>query len=244
MAKGTIEAKATHSASLTAGQSGKGGNIELLGERVGVVDKATINASGEKGGGKILVGGDYQGKNSDVHNAKATYIGKDTTIKADAISNGDGGKVIAWSNEATRAYGDISAKGGSQSGNGGFIETSGHWLDTAGIRINASAPKGQGGNWLLDPFNITIDGTGPTTPGPSFPNWTAGATNSVILNTDIDSQLNAGTSVTIYTAAALRVSDSGDITVAANISKTSGADATLTLRADNAIIINKTSVSV
>ena len=143
LAKGTIEAKTTHLASLTAGQSGKGGNIELLGERVGVVDKATINASGEKGGGKILVGGDYQGKNPAVHNAKATYIGKDTTIKADAISNGDGGKVIAWSNEATRTYGNISAKGGSQSGNGGFIETSGHWLDTAGIRINASAAQGQ-----------------------------------------------------------------------------------------------------
>jgi len=244
LAQGTIEAKATRSASLTKGQTGKGGNIALFGERVGILDKATINASGEKGGGKILVGGDYQGKNPDVHNAKATYIGKGTSIKADAKAHGNGGKVIVWSDEATRAYGNISAKGGSQSGNGGFIETSGHWLDTAGIRINASGPKGQGGNWLLDPFNITIHDIDETTTGPSFPDWTADAPDSAIWNSDINSQLDNGTNVTIYTGGAAG-SQAGNITVAADISKEDvstptlvGGDATLTLKADNAIIIN------
>ena len=135
MAQGTIEAQAT--------QTGKGGNIELLGERVGVLDQARIDASGENGGGQVLIGGDYQGKNPDVHNAKATYVGKDTTIKADAKTHGDGGKVIAWSDNTTRAYGSISAKGGALSGNGGFIETSGHqYLDVEGIRVNASAANG------------------------------------------------------------------------------------------------------
>ena len=231
LAQGTIEAQARH--------VGKGGPIELLGERVGVVDQASINASGENGGGQVLIGGDYQGKKPVVHNAKATYVDKDTTIKADANTNGDGGKVIVWSDEATRAYGDISAKGGKQSGNGGFIETSGHWLDTAGIKINASSSHGLGGEWLLDPYDITIQGfSGPTTSGPSFPNWTAGATSSIIINTDIEAQLNNGTSVTIYTGGATGT-DVGNITVAAtNISKTLGGNATLDLKADNAIIID------
>ncbi|MDD5461271.1 MAG: MBG domain-containing protein [Methylococcales bacterium] len=231
LAKGTIAAQAN--------QSGKGGNIELLGERVGLVDQATINASGKNGGGKILVGGDYQGKNPDVHNAKAIYIGKDTSIKADAKTDGDGGKVIAWSNEATRAYGDISAKGGSQGGNGGFIETSGHWLDTAGIRVNASASKGQDGNWLLDPWDVTIANNGESgdTGGTFSSNtWTPNATGSVITPNTIINALNVGTSVNITTTGTGE--EAGNITVASNISKTDGADATLNLRADNAIIIN------
>ncbi|MDP1664793.1 MAG: hypothetical protein Q8L79_06645, partial [Methylobacter sp.] len=108
-------------------------------------------------GGQVLIGGDYQGKNPNVHNAKATYIGRGTTIKADAKTHGDGGKVIAWADNTTRAYGSISTKGGTQSGNGGFIETSGHqYLDVEGIRVNASAANGAMGNWLLDPNNIKI----------------------------------------------------------------------------------------
>jgi filamentous hemagglutinin family protein len=185
LAQGTIEAQAKQTGSstppvLSAAEglmTGKGGDIALLGERVGVVDRAKIDASGETGGGQVLVGGDYQGKNPDVHNAKATYVGKDTTIKADAKTNGDGGKIIVWSDNATRAYGDISAKGGNQNGNGGFIETSGHWLNTAGIRINASALNGIGGEWLLDPYNITIGSSGSTATGPSFPSWTAKASS-------------------------------------------------------------------
>jgi len=51
---------------------------------------------------------------------------------------------------------DISARGGVQSGNGGFIETSGGYLQVAKA-ADASAPNGTGGTWLLDPKDITID---------------------------------------------------------------------------------------
>ncbi|MGZ5008155.1 MAG: two-partner secretion domain-containing protein, partial [Methylobacter sp.] len=149
LAQGTVEAQAA--------ETGKGGKIELLGEQVGILNRSRIDASGKRGGGEILIGGDYQGKNPDIHNAKATYLGKDSVIKADAKTNGNGGKVVVWANETTHAYGDISAKGGEQSGNGGFIETSGHrYLDVEGIHINASAANGATGNWLLDPNNIQI----------------------------------------------------------------------------------------
>lgn len=222
LAYGAIEAQAT--------QTGKGGKIELLGERVGVLDQAHIDASGENGGGEILIGGDYQGKNPDIHNAKATYVGKDTIIKADAKSNGDGGKVIVWSDESTRAYGDISARGGNLGGNGGFIETSGHWLDINGIKINASSANGQGGEWLLDPFNLVVNGcTGGciVNTGGLFES-NGGATD--VSATDIVNLLNTGTSVTLLTG-------TGNIDVNVPIIKTNVNTASLTLTALNNITI-------
>jgi hypothetical protein len=54
-----------------------------------------------------------------------TYIGADASIKADAITNGGGGKVIAWADDTTRNHGSISARGGALAGDGGFVETSG-----------------------------------------------------------------------------------------------------------------------
>lgn len=146
---GTIEAK---------GSAGKGGRVELLGDKVGVYDAAQVDTSGTTGGGTILVGGDYQGKNSQVRNATAVYFGPQATLKSDATDNGDGGKVIVWANDAARAYGHISARGGANGGNGGFVETSGkHYLDVGTIRVDRSAPNGKAGTWLLDPENVTIN---------------------------------------------------------------------------------------
>lgn len=136
--------------------AGQGGEIQLLGDRVGVLGNALVDASGQSGGGTVLVGGDYQGANADVPNARRTSIDRDVTIKADALDNGDGGKVIVWSDETTRAYGNISARGGKQGGSGGFVETSGHSLDVAGIRVNTGAPNGKSGTWLLDPYDIEV----------------------------------------------------------------------------------------
>ena len=52
-------------------------------------DQASVNASGQSGGGTVLVGGDYQGKNPSVQNASATYVGADASVKADAITSGN-----------------------------------------------------------------------------------------------------------------------------------------------------------
>jgi filamentous hemagglutinin family protein len=147
---GTVEAK---------GASGKGGDIQALGVRVGVVGHGVIDASGDAGGGTVLVGGDYQGKNPDVQNSQRTLIGPDGVIRADAGTSGDGGRVIVWADEDTRFNGGISARGGSQSGNGGFVETSGKQLLGVAGRVDVGAPRGKGGTWLLDPDNVTITGS-------------------------------------------------------------------------------------
>ncbi|MCP3954774.1 MAG: hypothetical protein GY697_21520, partial [Desulfobacterales bacterium] len=104
----------------------------------------------------VLIGGDYQGKNPQIVNAKRTFVGKDASIEADALDEGDGGKVIVWADEVTRYYGDISAAGGSLFGNGGFAEVSGK--DDLIFRgyADLSAPVGDLGTLLLDPLTITI----------------------------------------------------------------------------------------
>ncbi|HKB57099.1 MAG TPA: filamentous hemagglutinin N-terminal domain-containing protein, partial [Lacunisphaera sp.] len=149
LVSGTIDASAT-----APGETG--GRVEITGEHVGLLNTANINASGDAGGGTVLVGGDYQGKNPDVRNATATYFGPGASVNADALNSGNGGKVIVWSDNATRAYGTLSARGGEQGGNGGLVETSGHWLDVAGVHVDTSASLGTRGTWLLDPYNVTI----------------------------------------------------------------------------------------
>ncbi len=81
----------------TSGQTG--GTVYVLGNTVGLIG-ANINASGTNGGGTVLVGGDYQG-HGIVPNADRTYISKDSTINADSLINGNGGRIIVWANQAT-----------------------------------------------------------------------------------------------------------------------------------------------
>ena len=161
-ADGKIILKASGDTLLEAGSVtsatgvGTGGSVSVLGERVALTGDARIDASGNAGGGTVLVGGDYQGKNAEVQNARQAWVGKDASIRADAQGTGNGGKVIVWSDDATRAFGTISARGGAAGGNGGLVETSGHYLDVNGARIDAGAANGSSGSWLLDPLNIEI----------------------------------------------------------------------------------------
>ena len=143
-----------------SGTAGKGGRIEVLGNRVAVFGEASLAATGATGGGTILVGGDYQGRNPDIHNSTITFVGANATLDASATTEGDGGTIIAWGNDTTRAFGSFKATGGSASGNGGFVETSAHHLDVAGIRVDTSAAHGATGSWLLDPDYITVSSYG------------------------------------------------------------------------------------
>ena len=217
---------------------GQGGKISLLGEQVGVVGSARVNASGDNGGGQILVGGDRQGKNPAIHNAKATFLSTSGELKADAKTSGNGGKVIVWADKSTRAYGSISTKGGQFGGDGGFVETSGAWLDTSGIQVNAAANHGQNGQWLLDPNNITIQAQGNNAFVKNAPDWTTENDNAVVTTASIEAALNNGTSVSITSGSAGNNSQVGDITVNSTINKSAGGDANLSLFAQHNIVIN------
>lgn len=226
---------ATGFTSITSrGRRGQGGNVTLTGDDISLQDTTTINVSGAFGGGNALIGGDWQGSHS-VYQATTVYMGQNVIIDASATDNGNGGKVVLWSdirnaNGWTNVYGGIYAKGGVNGGDGGQIETSGHAVDTAGVKINAGTTFGLGGLWLLDPYNYTI-----------------GAGEASVIVTS----LNTGTSVTIDTAYSptgsptgttgdilglvnfpgLVAGTPGDITLTSSIAKTAGGDATLTFKA-------------
>ena len=220
------------------GSDGPGGKVYLLAPRVALIRRALIDVTGDLGGGMALIGGDFQGKNPFIQNASRTYFGPDAVIRADAITAGDGGKVIVWSDDGTQAYGTISARGGALSGNGGFVETSGKtWLDFRAT-VDTSAPHGAFGTLLLDPYNLTIEAANPDLNGDSTTGDDLASTtlffgtfagqNSVITNGAVNTQLGLG-NVTLQA--------SNDLTVNAPIS-TGTPGRTLTLQAGAAVNIN------
>ena len=140
----------TSSGTLTA----PGGEVRMLGQIATLTGEAKIDVSGDAGG-TVLVGGDYQGKNPDILNAEYTFIEPGVKINADSLTQGNGGKVIFWSDAATHFYGNISAQGGPLGGDGGFVEVSGKQLDYQGM-TNTLAPLGMTGTLLLDPATVTI----------------------------------------------------------------------------------------
>ena len=138
------------------GPNARGGTIQVLGNEI-VLLGAKLDASGDAGGGTLLVGGDFQGKNVTIPNAQTTALNFSTTLKADARTSGDGGKVVVWSDARTDYFGNASARGGAQSGNGGLIEISGKENLVFGGLADAGAANGRPGMLLLDPKNIIID---------------------------------------------------------------------------------------
>ena len=221
------------------GTGSTGGNIEVLGNRVAVTDNASLDASGQSGGGTVLVGGDYQGKNPDVQNASVSYLGPQASIKADAITNGDGGKVIVWADDTTRFYGSISARGGVNGGDGGFVEVSGKGqLDFRG-NVDTRAPLGTFGTLLLDPTNIVVQAANPDIAGN-----TTGL--DIQLAADLSNSANYGAVTSIITGTALgNLVDTANVTLAATNDITVNDVVTwgtstfaLTLNAGNNISIN------
>ncbi|WP_339377586.1 two-partner secretion domain-containing protein [Calothrix sp. NIES-2100] len=171
-----------------------GGTVQLLGERVGLLNNAQIDVSANKGGGTVLIGGDFQGSGT-TPTAKRTYIGPRVNINANALSTGNGGNVIIASDEVTGFYGNITARGGSVSGNGGLVQVSGKQNLIFRGSVDNSAIKGLFGRLLLDTKNIIIaNGSGNGTD--SFALNNSGISGS-ILSAPL-SQINKAAPTTIY----------------------------------------------
>ena len=168
-----------------ASSGGDGGRAQVLGEQVHLTYNASIDASGETGGGDVLIGGDYQGGNPEIRNADTTFVSSNATVTADAESSGDGGKVIVWADDSTYFYGDISATGGEQSGDGGFAEVSGKENLLYRGHTDLKAPQGQRGTLLLDPVTLTvIDATAGGEEDGNLPTITAASNlGGVVVNT-------------------------------------------------------------
>jgi len=133
-----------------------GGTVKVLGNRVALSSGATINVSGNAGGGTALIGGNFHGAGPE-RSARITTVAAGATIKADAVGRGNGGKVAVWSNDTTNFDGVIYARGGDLTGNGGFVETSGKQnLSVQSGSVKTTAPHGSVGDWLMDPASIIV----------------------------------------------------------------------------------------
>ncbi|EJM88570.1 beta strand repeat-containing protein [Pseudomonas sp. GM60] len=215
----------------------RGGDVSLTGEYVGLFDSGRINADGDVAGGTVLLGGDYQGSGG-VHQATATYMDSDARISADALSNGNGGKVILWSLDSTQFHGGISVKGAGNQGRGGLVETSGHALEVTGI-VDLSAVSGQGGTWLIDPFNINITAGASSGATSTSPFTSSGAASSNLSSATLNASLSEGANILVCTSSV--GGTSGDINVLDNVRGVG--NATLTLQAHRNIVMTNTSIS-
>jgi hypothetical protein len=173
-----------------------------MGQNVAVIGHSSIDVSGAAGGGDIRIGKDARELNGP--EAGVTFIGRDVALQARA----------------------------TQSGHGGMIETSAHTLNVQSTKISTLAVNGETGQWLLDPWNVTISSS-PTSDG-SFSGgvFTPTATSNINVG-DLVAQLSS-THVNVTTGST--GTENGDITLANDLTY-SGTNS-LTLTAAGAIIMN------
>jgi filamentous hemagglutinin family protein len=180
----------------------QGGKVAVIGRNVGLFGTSNINASGAAGGGEIRVGRDDTDPNA--FEANATVVARGVQLKAEA----------------------------TQTGNGGLIETSGHYLNVSGAQVSTKAATGQSGTWLLDPYNVTISNAATSTEDFSGGAYTPTADDSIINIDDLLANLENG-SVSILTAG--EGSQAGDITVSSDLDYSGAND--LTLIADGSVYL-------
>ena len=230
------------------GPAGSGGQLRVFGRDIVLGAGLAVEASGPAGGGKVLVGGELQGAFGGAPNAYTLRMDATARIAADATDTGPGGYVILWADDTTRAHGHISARGGPQGGDGGFIETSGRRMLEVTRPADASAPRGRPGTWLLDPNDIEIVKDPPnenvqvTDSDVLPPTRTVDTTDDTarVTASTIKAALEAGSNVVVSTGTLGTNAQPGNITVSAAIDVAqsgSGERPTLKLLAHNDIYV-------
>ena len=220
------------------GSTGLGGEIRLLGDQVGL-GGARVDASGSTGGGEVLVGGDESGE-GPVPTAQSAYVSADSTVSADALASGDGGKVVVFAGGFANVRGHLSARGGPDGGNGGFVETSGRESFEILNTPDTTAPTGEGGHWLIDPNDIEIVAGGGNVNLPDGDPFVSTGDSARLDVSLLTAALSGGQSVTVRTSEAGANDQVGDITLNSpvDIEATTGTN-TLTLEARRDIVINQ-----
>lgn len=124
-------------------------------------DNSLIDASGPTGGGKLYIGGGWQGADPMIKNAKALSVSPLAQLSANATTSGDGGTIVLWSDIVTFFGGAISATGNGVGGSGGQVEVSSHRFLEFDGDVDVSAPSGPAGQLFLDPVSITVQAANP-----------------------------------------------------------------------------------
>ncbi|MGK7942629.1 MAG: CHAT domain-containing protein [Crocosphaera sp.] len=170
----------------TVSPSQVGGNVTLVGDRIGMIN-GNIDASGNNGGGRIRIGGDYRGQDT-IPTAQRTLIDSNSTLRSDGINQGNGGLITVFAEEITGFYGKISSQGGAFSGNGGLVEISAQQNLIFRGDVDTTAVNGEFGTLLLDPVEIIIKdgvGDGATDGTDTFAGNNSGQVGQILDNTNV-----------------------------------------------------------
>lgn len=219
---GGVNVSGTLDAAGAAGQHG--GDITVLGQQVALVGRARLDASGDVGGGTLLVGGNFRGQGPQA-NSQNTVVGRDVSLDASARTVGDGGTVVVWSDVETTFKGRIAATGGGRSGNGGLVEVSGKQRLNFDGDVDTRAANGRHGTLLLDPAYLVVgtvaDVNGDETTGDDLPGNSLGAGDfgdySYITSARVASLLFSGN---VSLEASYSLSVTAPLTVAPNGTRT------------------------
>ncbi len=171
---------------------GDGGAVDIEGKTILLDDSAHVGVSGGLSGGKIRIGGDFQGEDTGLIEADSVAIGSAVTLEADAAM-GDAGEVILWSNKSMNFQGAISAQAAGMLGDGGLVEVSGKEFLYVEGDISVGSKSGSAGTVLFDPGNVIIGATG----GP--PPLTSPLNASTISVASINQTLQSGADVLVVT---------------------------------------------
>ncbi|MBS0248679.1 MAG: filamentous hemagglutinin N-terminal domain-containing protein, partial [Proteobacteria bacterium] len=242
---GSVKIKGAETANVTGeasakGSTGKGGVVIISADDVTLGATAKLDVSGPTGG-LLLIGGDYQGGANAANNfsietidtALTTTIAAGATLTAEG-TNGQGGKIVVWSDNLTTFAGVLDVSG--TNGSGGFAEVSGHRLLEFTGTANLAGTAGPG-TLLLDPLNVVISNGATAYGALAGGTFTPSSNNSVLNVSTLQAALASGNVIVTTGGAGSAGSDAGDITVANNVTWSAN---TLTLQAYHSIYVNAT----
>ncbi|MFJ9451107.1 beta strand repeat-containing protein [Herbaspirillum sp. NPDC101397] len=227
----TVQLVDTATPGVTVNVTGIAGSVTNLGTitaeagRIGIA-AGLINNSGNINASSVV----SEGGRIFLRASQNLTTTASSKITADGATKG--GSVVLYSDGAAYIDGDVSARGAP--GQGGFVETSG----LKSLDVVKTPTVGSGGTWYIDPYDLEVVSDAVATANTDGTSVISSVGNSSkIRASTIVGLLNVGTDVTLATGNS-GGADAGDITISAAINKTGGDAASLTLNADNNIIIN------
>lgn len=160
-------------------QNQQGKIILSGGINAGVVNNSgSLNASAlesNSNAGEVLLSGYFTGNDGlisaqgsglgnggvvQINSTQQTLTTDNSQIEINGGNQGHAGQALLYSENHTQFSGVVNARGGSEQGDGGFIEVSSPGQVTLSGQVNASAPQGTNGMLLIDPDNIEINNDG------------------------------------------------------------------------------------
>ncbi|WP_180042336.1 MBG domain-containing protein [Acinetobacter sp. YH12218] len=200
------------------------------------IDLGTLQGLVENGGAIQADNGAVyltaQAKNS----LSKTVVNHTGIIEANRLEKNAKGEIILLGDMqtgTTTVSGTLKAEG-KNGQDGGFIETSAANVQIAdSTQVSTRSDGGKTGEWLIDPFNVTISNQAQAGNNNAGNTFTPSQNDSIINVGTLNSAL-ASNNITVTTAGA--GTQAGNINVNADV--TWNANTALTLRADNDININ------